>query len=307
MACRLEYLRPLLWATALLRPLTMLMLDDDTLLTTFSSLPCNIVRGRLTVVCKRLRTLTSSSAALGHRVDVAFLGGAKNQAITPVLDALARLNADGDIREVTVGDHNWGAGTTRKLLKLFPTLEVVDLGRAKKVARHHGLGDFNQANLPALRGFAWHWANDITSQVLGQIVAGRALLEKLDLSMLETLGTHPESPGCGDELLEELGRSCPALKILRLQGDLRFTDRGVCALLEGCVQLKVLVFCTGCIFQQQWSKITLTAVGVDALHAAGFEASDVVTTTFLHPSSRQHKLAFKRDGDHAILFPPRTS
>ena len=69
----------------------------------------------------------------------------------------------------------------------------------------------------------------------------------------------------------------------------------------------VLVFCTGCIFQQQWSKITLTAVGVDALHAAGFEASDVVTTTFLHPSSRQHKLAFKRDGDHAILFPPRTS
>ena len=65
----------------------LLDLDDDTLLAVMQALPCRLVRGPL-LVCHRLLALASSSAALGCHVDVAFLGGAKSKAITPILEAL---------------------------------------------------------------------------------------------------------------------------------------------------------------------------------------------------------------------------
>ena len=66
----------------------LLDLDDDTLLAVMQALPCRLVRGPLLLVCHRLLALASSSAALGCHVDVAFLGGAKSKAITPILEAL---------------------------------------------------------------------------------------------------------------------------------------------------------------------------------------------------------------------------
>eukprot|EP00964_Phaeocystis_antarctica_P016208 scaffold8956_cov31-Phaeocystis_antarctica.AAC.4 len=134
------------------------------------ALPCRLVRGPLLLVCRRLFALASSSAALGCHVDVAFLGGAKSKAITPILEALshsdpspspssrtststsstststststtdnfpplpssssqalAKLNRDGGITSVAVGNHSWGTTTTKKLVKLFPALEAIEL------------------------------------------------------------------------------------------------------------------------------------------------------------------------------------
>ena len=149
--------------------LTLLDLDDDTLLAVMQALPCRLVRGPLLLVCRRLLALASSSAALGCHVDVAFLGGAKSKAITPILEALshsdpspspststsasqhhnptidfpsrpssiqalAKLNRDGGITSVAVGNHSWGTTTTKKLVKLFPALEAIELVSACSLA-----------------------------------------------------------------------------------------------------------------------------------------------------------------------------
>ena len=74
--------------------LTLLDLDDDTLLAVMQALPCRLVRGPLLLVCRRLLALASSSAALGCHVDVAFLGGAKSKAITPILEALGHSDTN---------------------------------------------------------------------------------------------------------------------------------------------------------------------------------------------------------------------
>jgi len=281
------------------------VLDDDALLSVMAHLDCKAVRGRLTGVCKRLNTLASSSAAIRWRVDVGFLGGSKQKAITPILQALARLNTDRGVREVRFGNHNWGSTTTKQLTSLFPALEVVSLGAAKKVAHHHSLADWHVAKVPNLRGFAWNWAFDVSMPMVCSLVRGRAPLEMLDLSRLEPMGTCPEAEGIRDELLEELGRGCPALKILRLQGDLRFTDRGIVALLSGCPQLKILSLSTSCIFQSRWAKLSLSDAGISALTAAGFQVTGVMLGA---PSySRVTVSTPDRDAklDHEILFPRR--
>ena len=153
--------------------LTLLDLDDDTLLAVMQALPCRLVRGPLLLVCRRLLALASSSAALGCHVDVAFLGGAKSKAITPILEALshsdpspspststsasqhhnptidfpsrpssiqalAKLNRD--ITSVAVGNHSWGTTTTKKLIKLFPALEAIELVSSRPLGRTFDLG-----------------------------------------------------------------------------------------------------------------------------------------------------------------------
>ena len=115
--------------------LTLLDLDDDTLLAVMQAMPCRLVRGPLLLVCQKLLALASSSAALGCHVDVAFLGGAKSKAITPILEALAKLNRDGGITSVAVGNHSWGSTTTKKLVKLFPALEAIELVSACSLVR----------------------------------------------------------------------------------------------------------------------------------------------------------------------------
>ena len=90
--------------------LTLLDLDDDTLLAVMQALPCRLVRGPLLLVCRRLLALASSSAALGCHVDVAFLGGAKSKAITPILEALSR--SDPSTRTSTRTSTSTSTGTT---------------------------------------------------------------------------------------------------------------------------------------------------------------------------------------------------
>lgn len=105
----------------------LLDLDDDMTLAIMQVLPCRLVRGNLLLICRRMLALASSSAALGCHVDVGFLSQSK--AITPILVALAKLNLDGGIVSLTLGNHFWGSTTTKKLIKLFPALEAIDLVR----------------------------------------------------------------------------------------------------------------------------------------------------------------------------------
>eukprot|EP00964_Phaeocystis_antarctica_P052342 scaffold30636_cov30-Phaeocystis_antarctica.AAC.1 len=56
------------------------------------------------------------------------------------------------------------------------------------------------------------------------LVRGRELLEELDLSSAEGMGEYSSRSGLSDALLIELGKSCPRLHTLRLQGHLQFTS-----------------------------------------------------------------------------------
>ena len=162
---------------------------------------------------------------------------------------------------MAVGNHTWGAGTTKKLLKLFPALEAIELvsawlpggggvcyglldrahgssphtdpptpvsprhrqGSTKKVGHAHSLKDFSLAAIPSLRKFKWSWAFNSDDAVVMNVVRGRELLEELDLSNAEGMGEWAPS-GLTDQLLLELGKSCPSLRTLRLQGHLQFTS-----------------------------------------------------------------------------------
>lgn len=254
-----------------LPPLNLLDMDEDSHHAIMHQLPCKLVRGPLLAVSHQMRAIASSSAALGGHVDVAFLGGTKSQSITPILNALAKLNRDGGITSVALGNHNWGSTTTKKLLTLFPALEKVSFCNTKKVARHHDLMDWSKVRVPALRDFSWGWAFDVDSEKLLNVVRNRSLLEKVDLKNCELMSTNQRGGGIGDDVLEELGRSCPSLKTLRLQGDLRITDRGIQALLAGCKSLCNLMLDRTSIFSSASSHVNLTSVGLQALAHAGFE------------------------------------
>ena len=241
-------------------------LDDDVLLALMQKLPCKLVRGRLLLVSRRFLQLASSSAALGCHVDVAFLAESKKQPITPLLQALAKLNRDGGITSVSLGNHAWGKGTTKKLIKLFPALEAVDLGSSKKVAHQHGLCDWSAAAIPSLRKFKWRWAFDCYDYHMLNLIRGRELLEELDVANAEGTGF---CSGLTDAVLIALGANCPQLRTLCLQGDLRMSDQGIYALLEGCPALSTLELRTRCIFQSHTAHVTLSNGCVDVLTARG--------------------------------------
>ena len=255
------------WSTH--NPLTMRLvdLDDDVLLALMQKLPCKLVRGRLLLVSRRFLHLASSSAALGCHVDVAFLAESKKQPITPLLQALAKLNRDGGITSVSLGNHAWGKGTTKKLIKLFPALEAVDLGSSKKVAHQHGLCDWSVAAIPSLRKFKWRWAFDCYDSHMLNLIRGRELLEELDVAYAEGYG--PYATGLTDAVLIALGAHCPQLRTLYLEGDLRMSDQGIYALLEGCPALSTLELRTRCIFQSHTAHVTLSNGCVDVLTARG--------------------------------------
>jgi len=259
-------------------------LDDDSLLCILQKLPVRLTRGPMLVVSQRMKTLASSSVALGLKVNVAFLAkSCKQKAITPILHALAELNKDGKITDVTLGNHNWGSTSTKRLFKLFPALEVIDFGACKKVAHHHALTDWNLPAVPQLRSFTWGWCFDyVTTRALVNLVHGREALECLVLGNVEGMGEQGCS-GVSDEFLEELGRSCPALKTLSIQGDLRFTDRGVLALLDGCKELKKLVLKKSTIFHQRVSHVSLVEGSTcQALIDRGFSLDKVLPNGVPH-------------------------
>ena len=253
----------------------LLSLDDDALMAIMQFVPVKTVRGPLLVVNRRLSGLASSAAALGGHVDVKFIGGSTSKAVTPLLDALAKLNTDGGIWSVALGNHDWGKGTTKKLLKLFPALEAIDLGVAKKVSHHHRLSDWDLQAVPALRKFKWHWAYDCDESKLMQIVRGREMLEELELERAEGMGETSPHSGLTDTLLIELGKNCPNLKSLTLKGHLDFSDKGLDALLGGCRQLEKLKLSTATIFHPRLSRIRLSPVCVDAIRARGFRMADL--------------------------------
>ena len=97
-------------------------------------------------------------------------------------------------------------------------------GSTKKVAHAHGLSDFSLAAIPSLRKFKWGWAFNSDDAVVMNLVRGRELLEELDLSSAEGMGEYSSRSGLTDQLLIELGKSCPRLHTLRLQGHLQFTS-----------------------------------------------------------------------------------
>ena len=96
-------------------------------------------------------------------------------------------------------------------------------GSTKKVGHAHSLKDFSLAAIPSLRKFMWSWAFNSDDAVVMNVVRGRELLEELDLSNAEGMGEWAPS-GLTDQLLLELGKSCPSLRTLRLQGHLQFTS-----------------------------------------------------------------------------------
>ena len=158
---------------------------------------------------------------------------------------------------MAVGNHSWGTTTTKKLIKLFPALEAIELvsacslavrftwalrsgplpraflcphrpsaapvsprraqGSTKKVAHAHGLSDFSLAAIPSLRKFKWGWAFNSDDEIVMNLVRGRELLEELDLSSAEGMGEYSSRSGLTDALLIELGKSCPRLHKLRLR------------------------------------------------------------------------------------------
>jgi len=248
----------------------LLSLDDDALLAIMQFMPVKMVRGPLLVVSRRLSDLALSAAALGGHVDVAFIGGSKSRAVTPLLNALAKLNTDGGIWSVALGNHDWGTGTTKKLLKLFPALQSIDLGNAKKVSHHHRLSDWDLQAVPALRKFKWRWAYDCDEPKVMNLVRGREMLEELELECAEGMGEESPHSGLTDTLLIELGKNCPNLKSLALQGHLDFSDKGLDALLAGCRELEKLKLHIHTIFHAQLSRIRLSPMCVDAIRARGF-------------------------------------
>ena len=250
-------------ATLAAADMRLLDLDDDVLLALMQKLPCKLVRGRLLLVSRRFLQLASSSAALGCHVDVAFLAVAYTHPITPLLQALAKLNRDGGITSVRLGNHAWGKGTTKKLIKLFPALEAVDLGRSKKVATAHGLSDWSVAAIPSLRKFKWDRAIDCPDRHLLNLIRGRELLEVLDLWC-----TNGLTDVLTDEVLIALGANCPQLRELYLAGNLEMSDKGIHALLEGCPALSKLMLCTRSS-RFAFCQLTLTPGCVDALNARG--------------------------------------
>jgi hypothetical protein len=257
-------------ATGATREMDLLSLDDDALLAIMQFMPVKMVRGPLLVVSRRLSDLALSAAALGGHVDVAFIGGSKSRAVTPLLNALAKLNTDGGIWSVALGNHDWGTGTTKKLLKLFPALQAIDLGDAKKVSHHHRLSDWDLQAVPALRKFKWRWAYDCDEPKVMNLVRGREMLEELELERAEGMGEESPHSGLTDTLLIELGKNCPNLKSLALQGHLDFSDKGLDALLAGCRELEKLKLHIHTIFHAQLSRIRLSPMCVDAIRARGF-------------------------------------
>jgi hypothetical protein len=213
-------------------------MTDDVLLAIMATLPCRIVRGPLLAICRRLHALASSSAALGGEVDVAFLSARSAKAVGPVLDALAKLNVDGNITAIRLGNSlQWGATSTAKLLKLFPRLEDVDFGNTKKVLVK-GLADWSLPAAPELRSFSCDWAAGITPPMLRNLVRDRAKLEHISIA------EQPDGAGpyacVTDTFFIELGRSCPSLKRVILSGDFDLADDGVRALADGCRELELL-------------------------------------------------------------------
>ena len=112
-------------------------------------------------------------------MDVSFLTAKSAKAVGPVLDALARLNIDGNITAIRLGNSlQWGATSTAKLLKLFPRLEDIAFGNTKKVLVK-GLSDWALPAAPELRAFSCGWAAGITGPMLISLVRDRTKLERI--------------------------------------------------------------------------------------------------------------------------------
>lgn len=221
------------------------LLPDDQLLKIAGLLRLPELRGRLALVNLRFRSLAMSSAALHHSVDVSFLGPGATNGITVVLHALAKLNADGGIRSVQLGNHKWGTTTTRKLLQLFPNLERLDCGDSKKVAGPQlDFSSFALPTAPRLTEFVWSWAYDVPESAVLNLIRGRTGFKALGLSHIERMGDR-EDHGCTDTLLSQLAQQCPNLRFLQLEGTLRISDSGLRALADGCPQLERVILRAG--------------------------------------------------------------
>ena len=144
-------------------------------------------------------------------------------------------------------------------------MESIDLGESKKVSHAHDLTDWSAADLPHLRSFKWRWAYSTHTRQVRNLVRGRDLT-CLDLRCCEGMGENDWRTGLTDTLLEDLACNCPSLTTLRLEGDLRFTDRGILALIEGCKNLKHVHLNLRCIFHRflGGTRIYLKGSTVDA-------------------------------------------
>ena len=221
-------------------------LEDDELLLILQRLPLKTLRLSVARVSKRMHRLAMSSAALEFRVDLRYLASGATKGITKAMDALAKLGADRRLRFVSLGNHQWGSASTRKLLQLVPLLERLDVSSSKKVAQAD-FADFALPHAPNLRALTWGWAYDVPERAFRNLVRGRTGLELLDVSNIEGLGegshldaAERRSHCVSDALLHALAATCPRLKTLRLSGSLRITDAGIQALAASCHELKIV-------------------------------------------------------------------
>lgn len=238
-------------------PLERLLADDEILLV-LQRLPFKTLRLSVARVSKRMHRLATSSAALNFRVDLKFLSYGGTTGITKAMDALATLGADRQLRFVSLGNHQWGKASTRKLLNLVPELERLDVSSSKKVAQAD-LTDFALPAAPNLSAFSWGWAYDVPERAFLNLVRGRSRLELLDVSHLEGMGDldadERQSHCVSDVLLKALASTCPRLKTLRLSGSLRITDAGIQALAASCLELKIVSLKVYTIFNHGDEKV----------------------------------------------------
>ncbi|KAJ1458551.1 hypothetical protein M885DRAFT_513051 [Pelagophyceae sp. CCMP2097] len=229
------------------------------------------IRGAAARACKRLRALGMSSAVFGGAVDVAWFQSGHVINVTALLDLMARLNVDGLVRSLKLGNHKWGKRTTTRLLQLFPRMEDVDFGTSKKVAVHD-FADLSAANAPQLKALAWGWMYGVPERALtSNIIHGRHLLQHLKLANWEGNGDGHGFLGT-DATLVGLGAHCPNLRCLDLKGALSFTDAGFGALvsgtracLESCTLMTKMIFnptpwMPPALHQLHYNRLTLDGV-----------------------------------------------
>jgi hypothetical protein len=209
--------------------------------------------------------------------------GGTTKGITPFLaDLASAVAAEGYVNSIEVGTYTWGKTTTEKLLKLVPDLAHIDFCNAKKVVHHFNLTDWAMPKAPLLKSFKWRWCYDCQTSSVCNLVKYRSALERLDLACVEAMDSSGFRPsGMFDEVLCELGRSCPNLMHLSLSGDLRFTDTGVLTLLRGCPRLVSLSLKPSSIFHLVESRITLSDGALAALNDAATRNLEVNITGYI--------------------------
>ena len=199
-------------------------------------------------VCKEMRRLVLLPQTIPNRINLSELSPGSATGVTKFLNALKvllasrGLAAGAEIKALTIGNHQFGKTTFKKLLELVPDLEELCCPSTKKL----GIGEFKGLSVtaaPHLKSFEWGWAYDAPeSSFVENFIAGRTKLEVLRIRNWEGMMTSREPPGdfCGasDRLVLALAQSCPNLRELEVCGSIHISLVAARALSAACCNLK---------------------------------------------------------------------